>query len=179
MDRQLDCIIKIGGAALTKKEEESTLNDEVLDQVIQMITQLAKHGLKFILIHGAGSFGHIQAKRNPVNTGGIWVGLVRAAVIKLSQIITAKLSKNEVNAVMISPFPTWETKNNEVISHNSKTIENLVFSGLIPVIHGDVVVDSLDKFSILSGDVIGRVLAEELKPKYFVFLSDIQGKINK
>lgn len=176
---RLHCVIKVGGAAITKKNQECTLDEEVLTNIIQMIAQLHQDGLRFIVIHGAGSFGHIQAKRNPVQTGGIGVALVRSAVTKLSHTITEKLAQNSVNAVMVSPFPSWQTKTiqsqQQVTLHNSHMIQDLVDRGLVPIIHGDVVVDTESKFSILSGDVIATVLAEALKPNYVVFLSDIQG----
>lgn len=48
-------------------------------------------------------------------------------------------------------------------------------AGFIPVLHGDAVLDTLQECTILSGDVIIRHLAAELKPEFVVFLTDVLG----
>jgi len=62
-----------------------------------------------------------------------------------------------------------------IVKHNAETIEELVKKGFVPLLHGDVVFDQTTNFTILSGDVITRVLAELLKPKRVVHLSDTKG----
>ncbi|KAI7848816.1 Aspartate/glutamate/uridylate kinase [Circinella umbellata] len=69
-------IIKLGGAAITNKKGSCQLADEsVLDALVQQIQQahsyLSAHGHQLILIHGAGSFGHPQARRYNLKAGWI------------------------------------------------------------------------------------------------------------
>ncbi|KAI9248237.1 Aspartate/glutamate/uridylate kinase [Phascolomyces articulosus] len=69
-------IIKLGGAAITNKKGSCQLADEsILDTLMQQIQQaheyLSAHGHQLILIHGAGSFGHPQARRYNLKEGWI------------------------------------------------------------------------------------------------------------
>lgn len=50
------------------------------------------------------------------------------------------------------------------------TVVKALDSGFVPVLHGDAVLDTSQGCTILSGDVIIRYLAEELKPEFVVFL---------
>lgn len=69
-------IIKLGGAAITNKKGNCQLvDDSALDSLILQIQQaytfLAASGHRLVLIHGAGSFGHPQAKRFNLKQGWI------------------------------------------------------------------------------------------------------------
>jgi isopentenyl phosphate kinase len=55
----LDCIIKVGGAFLTDKSRFETLNDAHLEAFASALSEVDHR--RFILIHGAGSFGHAHA----------------------------------------------------------------------------------------------------------------------
>ncbi|CAF1477600.1 unnamed protein product, partial [Didymodactylos carnosus] len=62
----VDRIIKIGGAAISDKTQFETLLPDNLKQICQLLKQNYKN---LILIHGAGSFGHHQAKENDLING--------------------------------------------------------------------------------------------------------------
>jgi len=53
-------IIKLGGAAITRKQTFETLNDDVLDLCASHIAQLHANRVRLVIVHGAGSFGHHQ-----------------------------------------------------------------------------------------------------------------------
>jgi len=147
-------------------------------------------------VHGAGSFGHHQAKQYQVHRGiykddsiskaELFKGfcLTRESVCKLSSAVLDSLNKEGVLATGCKAFPAWETatvydqnhsKTVNVIKHNAQEIAKVVNSGIIPVIHGDCVFDSEQACSILSGDLILETLATELQVKQVVFLSDVAG----
>jgi isopentenyl phosphate kinase len=54
-------------------------------------------------------------------------------------------------------------------------VASLLSSGLLPVLHGDAVLDSSLGCTILSGDTIIRHLAEQLRPQFVVFLTNVEG----
>ena len=85
-------ILKIGGSSITNKAREETLNDEALDWFAKLVADSVDESFlspiifheneylkdrgtnkdsrpKFILIHGAGSFGHHSAKRYGLQCG--------------------------------------------------------------------------------------------------------------
>lgn len=66
-------IVKLGGAAITKKEDFETLNSECLRGCTRQLAEVIAADLpgeKTIVVHGAGSFGHFQASASGVFRGG-------------------------------------------------------------------------------------------------------------
>ncbi|KAL5221701.1 hypothetical protein ABZP36_026414 [Zizania latifolia] len=132
----------------------------------------------FVVVHGAGSFGHFQASRSGVHKGGLHSTLVKAgfvatriSVTSLNQEIVRALAKEGIPSVGMSPFACgWSTKQRNLASANASQIIQSLHSGFVPVLHGDAVLDESLDCTILSGDVIIRHLAQLLTPKYVVFL---------
>ena len=61
------------------------------------------------------------------------------------------------------------------VSSRMRELKELAMNGLIPVTHGDVLHHSNRKYYILSGDVLMRMLAKELKPDVVVFALNVDG----
>ena len=61
-------VVKLGGSALTQKAFFETLNAERLKLTADQISRRNAHG-DLVLVHGAGSFGHFQAKEHGVSRG--------------------------------------------------------------------------------------------------------------
>ena len=52
-------IIKLGGSVITDKTKKQTFKKEVMGN---LATQIKKADKQIIIVHGAGSFGHVLAK---------------------------------------------------------------------------------------------------------------------
>ncbi|KAG5522428.1 hypothetical protein RHGRI_034567 [Rhododendron griersonianum] len=134
----------------------------------------------FIVVHGAGSFGHFQASKSGVHKGGLNQPLVKAgfvatriSVTSLNLEIVRALAREGVPSIGMSPFACgWLTceKNLQIASADVSMVAKAIDSGFVPVLHGDAVLDTSQGCTILSGDVIIRHLAEQLKPEFVVFL---------
>ncbi|KAK9107420.1 hypothetical protein Syun_023431 [Stephania yunnanensis] len=138
----------------------------------------------FIVVHGAGSFGHFQASRSGVHKGGLQLipivkaGFVatRISVTSLNLEIVRALAREGIPSVGMSPFASgWSTCQRNLASADISQVAMAINSGFVPVLHGDAVLDNVQGCTILSGDVIIRHLAELLKPDYVVFLTDVLG----
>ena len=66
-------VIKIGGAAITDKQVQSSLQPQVLAATAAQLAAAADQhqGAGLVVVHGAGSFGHHQAAAAGVHRGGI------------------------------------------------------------------------------------------------------------
>ena len=53
-------IIKLGGSVITDKRKENYFKKDIVDNLAKVIKKANK---KTIIIHGAGSFGHIIADK--------------------------------------------------------------------------------------------------------------------
>lgn len=170
-------IIKIGGAALTDKTKEHTLCDQGILQILQPLQQLRQ---TLILIHGAGSFGHMSAARTGLVAGGNLLPSTshlpnaiadnRRSVTRLNHMVVDELINMGIPAVGVSPFPHWVCSNRKVITVAIDQVQAVVDAGMLPVLHGDVVLDTVLGCTILSGDAVVEKLCQELKPKVAVFM---------
>lgn len=72
-------LVKLGGAAITKKAQFETLDGEVLRVVCQQLAAGCQPAgqADTIIVHGAGSFGHFQASEYGVSKGPIHDARVR------------------------------------------------------------------------------------------------------
>jgi len=148
-------------------------------------------------VHGAGSYGHFQAKAFNLSAGGEgdWVeGLqrTRASVTKLSALVIDALHRAGLRtAIQVPIFPRIVTRNKrEIVQGGSllsdcAELEGLLRRGFVPVLHGDVVFDDAQNCTIFSGDRILQCLASAFKQSSSfrvsacVFLTDVDGVFDK
>ncbi|KAK4598655.1 hypothetical protein RGQ29_015920 [Quercus rubra] len=194
--KPIRCIVKLGGAAITCKNELEKINEENLDIVSSQLRQammpgwsssMKVLGMDWSKRHGesevSGSFGHFQASKSGVHKGGLDQSLVKAgfvatriSVTTLNLEVVRALAREGIPSIGMSPFSCgWSTKEKNIASADLAVVDKAIDSGFIPVLHGDAVLDKLQGCSILSGDVIIRHLAAHLKPEYVVFLTDVFG----
>ena len=65
-----DCVvIKFGGGLITNKSTMCTPNYAVIDSLVDVVANCLEDDLRVIVVHGAGSFGHLRAKHWKLNQG--------------------------------------------------------------------------------------------------------------
>ena len=62
-------VIKLGGGLITDKSQYKLVREEKIKSVCKVISKLIKNDESVILVHGAGSFGHLEAKKWHLSTG--------------------------------------------------------------------------------------------------------------
>ena len=55
-------VIKFGGGLITNKSQMCTPELETIDNLVGVVKQCIDTGLRVIVVHGAGSYGHLRAK---------------------------------------------------------------------------------------------------------------------
>ncbi|GMH44860.1 hypothetical protein BSKO_12812 [Bryopsis sp. KO-2023] len=179
-------IVKVGGAAITEKQRFETLNSEVLRETAKHLKVVydknQREGLGLIVVHGAGSFGHFQASQSGVSKGGIdredvRTGFVntRLSVTKLNHHVVTAMVQEGIPAVGVSVCGHWTTAARQINSGPVDEIAGLLRAGLVPILHGDAVLDIALGCTILSGDVIVRHLAAHFRPNFVLFLTNVEG----
>jgi isopentenyl phosphate kinase len=171
-------ILKVGGSVLTDKNKSSTAR---MEQISRVAKEICDSGCtKLILIHGAGSFGHHQAREyglksglNPVSIKGIYP--THIAVKSLNDMIIKALEKNNVNALPVHPLSMCLLKGGRIESMSIESIKCMVENNIIPVLHGDAVMDLERGVDILSGDQVIVYLASALKAKKVGIGTNVDG----
>ncbi len=185
--------MKLGGSAITNKSEFETLKSEQLTKAARVVKTCVDSGLKCVVVHGAGSFGHHQAKEYKVNKG--WAqestdtgkmrlkegfAKTRLSVLKLNGFVNEALIIAGVRAIAVPAFGLWHDEHKDLaatrfVAHVQQCIEN----DLVPVCHGDAIFDANQGCRILSGDIIIKQLCDGLCVSRAVFLSDVEGIYTK
>ena len=171
-------IIKLGGSVITDKSKESFFKKEIMNKLSQQIKKINK---KCIIIHGAGSFGHILAKKYKLNEGFLDNNQLKGfsntiqMVQVLNTLVLESLNLYDNNTVSISPHNILKLNNHEIHEINFKIFSDYIKKNIIPVTYGDVVLDNKLGFSICSGDLLAFELAKYFKPEKVIFILDEDG----
>ncbi|MFH0967021.1 MAG: isopentenyl phosphate kinase [Methanobacteriota archaeon] len=173
-------ILKLGGSVITEKAAGSTgaIRYEALASIAAEIALYPD--LPLLVVHGAGSFGHPQAKTYHIQEGvtrenrrGIFE--THQAVKELNAAVVSSLRSFGVEAVSIHPFHGCEASDGILIPLSVGHLHRMIELGLVPVIHGDVVMDRVRGACIVSGDQLIRVLAEDLEMDRVGLATDVPG----
>ena len=184
---EITCVVKLGGSACTNKDVLETFNPA---SVSSTASQLIQSEIVPLLIHGAGSFGHFQAREFSVSQGGALTprlregfARTRVSVLKLNSLIVDRLVQSGLAAVGLSPGGHLRTAGRAIQPHLANSfidqVANFVKSGFIPVVHGDACLDEKINCTILSGDALFVWFCRIFRPKYGVFLTDVAGVFTK
>lgn len=176
-------IVKLGGSAITVKSQKETLARAFLLQCAEQLAQVKDCNL--IVIHGAGSFGHFQAKEYGLSGGNSHFNWrfgfadTRRAVTYLNREVVSSLVAMSVPAISLSPLSGCQTAGKGKLVEES-TLHRavaLALGGFVPVLHGDCVMDVEQGCSILSGDVLVVRLCVQLQTRLraVVFVTDVPG----
>ncbi len=171
-------IIKIGGSVITDKSKKDSFKKDLMDKIS---SEISKYNKDFIVVHGAGSYGHILAEKYDLNNGfknsdqlkGFSETL--SSVQKLNTLVLESLQNKNVNAVSIPPHSIMKLKNHNSFKFDFEIFDSFLDKGFKPVTYGDVVLDSELGFSICSGDLLILLLADYYKPDSVIFLFDEDG----
>lgn len=178
-------IVKLGGSVITEKSISKRLRKDVLDR---LCAQIARSGQKVIVIHGAGSFGHIMAKKCDLQNGldpkrggeqASGVAQVQRDMRKLNLAVLDSLIKSGLRPVSIPPSAAVRCDNKKITELDHTVFEDYLEIGLTPVSFGDVVLDTERVFCVCSGDQIIEALCDRMKVAEVIFATDVDGVFTK
>ena len=171
-------IVKLGGSVITDKTDYRTFRRDIVSRLAK---EIADSGKKVLIVHGAGSFGHIVSKENDLMNGYKdpsqipAMARVMADTRELSAMVVEELLEAGIPAVSVPPGSCFVLEDGRLTIENDEVITRLLDLGIIPVMFGDVCTDRRRKFSIVSGDQIMERLCQKLDPEMAVFVSDVDG----
>jgi len=183
-------ILKIGGSILTNKDSaESEVDDKSLKRIASEIkSSLDKSDKQLIIVHGAGSFGHPPAKEYKIGEAfdkseypNKRIGFCKTqnAVKKLNMLICEAFIEEGLPVVAVPASSFMTATNKRITSGNLEYFKKYLDKGFIPVIYGDVVLDSQLEICVISGDQLIQYLAVNLNPDRVILGTDVDGVYNK
>jgi isopentenyl phosphate kinase len=182
--------VKLGGSALTDKARIYTPRLSTIHNAAKQLSSIQQKQ-RLILVHGAGSFGHILAKRydlqqgykNPAQIGGLATTKLR--LLEWERILDAVFLQHGVHVVPFLTSAFINLKGGRITHAELEPLKDWLQLGCVPIVGGDFVPDSNQRFAILSGDQLAAYLAIKLKAARLVFGLDVDGifdsnpKLNK
>ncbi len=175
-------ILKIGGSVLTEKDSEELARLDDIERIANEIASFrSESDSNIVLIHGAGSFGHPQAMKYRLNEEFNAEGayLTHASVKKLNSIVLGSLNSAGVPSLPVHPLNSCVLENGKIVYFQLEQIKLMLDRGIMPVLHGDVVMDRVKGVSVLSGDRIIPHLAPLLKASRIGAGSNVDGVLDE
>jgi isopentenyl phosphate kinase len=174
-------LLKLGGSVLTRKDAKGAIRRDTLDAVGKEIG--SRRTIPLLIVHGAGSCGHPEAHRY-----GLMQGLTRdnregitvthRAVSQLNTEIVAALRRYGTEAIGISPLAGCYAESGRISSMEWHNLREMVSRSLVPVLHGDVVMDGARGVTIVSGDQLVVFLARALGFRKIGLATDVPGVLD-
>ena len=174
-------ILKLGGSVITDKSADCAVDYTRLSGIATAVAGAKKAGT--VVIHGAGSCGHPEAKRYHLDTGakagkteGIFV--THRVVSSLNDEVVLALREKGVQAIGVHPLHTGIADNGRLVGFETRHLEKMLALKMVPVIHGDVVMDLSKGACIVSGDQLVHFLAVALRISRVGLATDVPGVLD-
>jgi isopentenyl phosphate kinase len=169
-------ILKIGGSILTDKNREAFARP---DEIARVAKEVASSPLDLVLVHGAGSFGHVPAKRHGLPEKFNPRGLLEthSSVTGLNQMMVDALDKAGADPMPVHPFSCVLLKGGRIERFCVEPILEMISRCLLPVLHGDVAMDLMNGAGIVSGDQLVSHLARAMRAQVVAVGTNVDGVI--
>ena len=175
-------ILKLGGSVITDKSADCAVNREQLASVASAIAGARTDGI--VVIHGAGSCGHPEAKRYHLDAGRKGRGDRRdlchppGSQQPERRGCSAHSGRRVCRPSVSTRFHTGIADNGRLVGFECRHLETMLALGMVPVIHGDVVMDLSRGACIVSGDQLVRYLAVALQISRVGLATDVPGVLD-
>jgi isopentenyl phosphate kinase len=164
--------IKLGGSLITDKTRPHTPHLDVLGRLAGEVANARRRldGLKLLIGHGSGSFGHVPARRyntrQGVRTPAEWGGFVEVwrDAVALDRLVIDAFFAAGLPVMAFPPSASLVARDGQVEAWDLNPIEQALQAGLIPVVYGDVIFDRGLGGTIFSTEDLFAHLARWLRP---------------
>jgi isopentenyl phosphate kinase len=175
-------LVKLGGSVITDKMAYRTLREEVLRRLAE---EISSSGESVIIVHGAGSYGHVLAAQHQLQKGFhenaqlMGAAQVMEDVRALNLSVITALRAAGVPSVSLPPSAVACLSAGELSRLDLPVFRRYVDLGIVPVTFGDVALDDRRGFGICSGDQLMEALAKEFSPQRIIFCTDVDGVFDR
>lgn len=184
MAQKVAIILKLGGSILSeKKSGKPIVRAAHIRRLARVLMAFHRQypNTPFVLLHGAGSFGHpIAHKYNfhdqdltPLRTRGMGQGI--HAVRLLADGMNTLLLQAGLPIVPFQTSAMITLQKGCLILLHPKAISDVLKHGGIPVFGGDVILDEHEKTAIASADQLAVLMAQALPRARVLFATDVDG----
>jgi isopentenyl phosphate kinase len=190
--------LKLGGSLITDKTQPYTPKLDVIEDIaLQISTALQAHpGLRLVIGHGSGSFGHVAASEYRTRDGfsspapahipqerdatkdSYWKGFAEVwyQASALNRFVMEALHKVNLPAIALPPSANVIASKGKVSIWETTPISMALGAGLVPVIYGDVIFDEVCGGTIFSTEDLFGHLARAINP-HSILLAGLEAAV--
>ncbi len=171
-------IVKLGGSVITDKTNYRIFHKE---ETARLAAEIANSRKQVVIVHGAGSFGHVLAERFQLQHGLREKGQVEGAARVMEDVrylnlqVIRTLNDQGLFSISIPPSAAAQLDAGKLVSLDTDKFRAALLLNLTPVTFGDVVLDKSRGFGICSGDKLIEHLAKTFTPERIIFCADVDG----
>jgi isopentenyl phosphate kinase len=176
-------VLKLGGSVITKKDAD--LREVDGKNLMRLSSEIAsakkEKNFQLVIVHGAGPFGHVPAKEYELDRGLVsekqlrGFSITHSSMEELNSAVVGSLIASGVNAIAYQPSAAGILRNRKLTYFPTTVLKKLLKAGMVPVAHGDVLIDEATGVNILSGDHLVPYLARKLHAKRIILATDVDG----
>lgn len=169
-------LVKIGGSVLTDKQRPLVFQHANAHRVAADI-RLSR--TVPVIVHGTGSWG--KAIGRHYHDGGGWYRdtmgfqMTTARIRLLQEALVTALRKEGVVCCPLQANALFHRSRGTLELPDAGAISRLVAAGVSPVLCGDLLVEGLGKFRVVSSDAIAVAIAGRMTVSDCVFATDVDG----
>ena len=180
--------LKLGGSLITDKTRPYTVRIDILKTLAEEVRSALSStpSLRLVLGHGSGSFGHYAVKEHlPSSVFPLPLGRENGAeafaevwyrASQLNRYVIEALHEARIPCMAIQPSACIVSRSGAIETWDISPIESALNAGIVPVIYGDMVFDSVKGGAVLSTETLMFYLAHRLKPKR-ILLAGIEAAV--
>lgn len=178
--------LKLGGSLITAKHQADTPRPEVLARLAGEIARAlkARPQLQLLIGHGSGSFGHSAALRHNTRAGAHtpaqWRGFAEVAIAagKLNRLVEDALRAAGVPIINLRPSASAVCTDGTLHALAFAPITVALRNGLVPLVCGDVAIDTQRGATIVSTEDVFEFLAAKLNPEQILLAGSDPGVLD-
>ena len=177
--------LKLGGSLITDKTQENSVRWDVLKRLAQEIAQSKiinrQSAIPLLIGHGSGSFGHTAARkygtRAGVHDAAGWRGFaqVSVAALRLNRMVADALHEAGVPVVSVAPSASLICADGVIQHMSTVLIQTSLAQGLLPLVMGDVAIDTVRGGTIVSTEEVFAYLAQHLPVQRILLAGETAG----
>ncbi|MGC8730476.1 MAG: isopentenyl phosphate kinase [Candidatus Micrarchaeia archaeon] len=174
--------IKLGGSVITDTSKPNTARYNVIKRLLTEVFEAkSEMGFDVIIGHGGGSFPHIPAKKYHVQEGikgpndAIGAAITKLSAMELNSIIIKEGINLGIPVFSFPPSAFSIAKSKTISKGFVDSISKSISAGFIPVVYGDVAIDTDQGASIVSTEEVFRFLSTQMIPDAVIFGTDVNG----
>lgn len=187
--QELICV-KFGGSVITQKDTPLTARPEIIARLAREFASLRKQKPEaaFIVGNGAGSYGHYKVLKYDMKKGidsaeqVFGYCDVHASAQELNALVVAALLKEGVPACSLQPSAMITAEDGSTKTLYTDSINAMLSTGIVPVVYGDIIMDSKRGSVVFSTEDIFAQLLDTL-PSYtvstIIHVSNVEGVLKQ